>query len=126
VGIIAHAGALPGLFEVAAEAMFSFIVDAASVENRVWLERKLEADNLEDLMAAWLNDLLLLLSAEGFVPKSFVVDEVSETRLRATIHGEPVDQARHRFRLDVKAATYHMLEVRQTDGRWMAKVIFDV
>jgi len=42
------------------------------------------------------------------------------------IHGEPVDPARHHFRLDVKAATYHGLEVRREDGGWIASIIFDV
>jgi SHS2 domain-containing protein len=67
-----------------------------------------------------------VFSAESFVPKVFVMDEVSESRLRATIHGEPVDPTRHRFRLDVKAATYHQLEVVHDDCGWRARVIFDV
>lgn len=126
VGIAAHGSTLSELFETMAEGLFSFIVDAGSVENRVWVERRVEADDLEELLVAWLNSLITMLSAESFVPKTFVVDEVSENRLRATVHGEPVDPTRHRFRLDVKAATYHMLEVTQTDGGWSAKVILDV
>lgn len=126
VGIVAHASTLPELFETAAQGLFSFIVDPAEVENRVWLERRVEADDLEGLLVAWLNNLITMLSAESFVPKVFVVDEVSEHRLRATVHGEPVDPNRHFFRLDVKAATYHMLEITESDRGWSARVIFDV
>jgi SHS2 domain-containing protein len=126
VGIVVHAASLPELFETAAEGMFGFVVDPDSVASRAWVERRVEADDLAGLLVAWLNDLLSLLAADGFVPKAFVVDEVGDRRLRATVHGEPVDPTRHRFRLDVKAATYHLLDVRQTDGEWTAKVIFDV
>ncbi len=126
VGITVRASMLPELFEVAAEGMFSFLIDPAAVESRAWLERKVEADDLDGLLAAWLNDLLVVLSAEAFVPKVFVVDEVSERQLLATVHGEPVDPNRHHFRLDVKAATYHMLKVERTDAGWSARVIFDV
>jgi SHS2 domain-containing protein len=126
VGIVVRAATLPELFETAAEGMIGFIVEAESVESRAWVERRVEADDIEGLLVAWLNDLLSLLAADGFVPKVFVVDEVNEKRLRATVHGEPVDPSRHRFRLDVKAATYHMLEIRQADGEWRARVIFDV
>jgi SHS2 domain-containing protein len=126
VGIAVRASTLPQLFQVAAEGMFSFVIDPASVENRAWVIRKVEADDLEGLLTAWLNDLLVVLNADGFLPKVFVVDEVNEHRLRATIHGEPVDPTRHRFRLDVKAATYHMLKVERTDSGWSARVIFDV
>jgi SHS2 domain-containing protein len=126
VGIVVRAATLPELFETAAEGMFSFIVDPAGVENRAWLERRVEAEDLEGLLVAWLNDLLAVLAAEAFVPRVFVVDEVSEHRVRATIHGEPVDPGRHRFRLDVKAATYHQLQIARQDGGWMARIIFDV
>jgi SHS2 domain-containing protein len=126
VGIVARAATLPELFETAAEGLFSFIVDAGSVESRAWIERTVEADDLAAMLVDWLNDLLAVFSADAFVPKVFVVDEVSESRLRATVHGEPVDPTRHTFHLDVKAATYHQLEVVRDDGGWRARVIFDV
>ena len=126
VGIIVRAPTLTDLFQTAAEGMFSFLIDPLSVENRAWRARTVEADDREGLLVAWLNDLLMLLNADEFVPKAFVVDEVSDGHLRATVHGEPVDPARHHFRLDVKAATYHGLEVRREDGGWIASIIFDV
>jgi SHS2 domain-containing protein len=126
VGITVRAATLRELFESAAEGMFSFVVEPGSIEHRVWLERTVDADDLAGLLVAWLNDLLIVFNAEQIVPKTFVIDEITERRLRATVHGEPVDPARHRFRLDVKAATYHMVDVSRTDDGWSARVIFDV
>jgi len=126
VGIVVRAATLRNLFETAAEGMFSFLIDPMIVENRAWRERRVDADDREGLLVAWLNDLLVLLSAEEFVPKAFVVDEVSERRMRATVHGEPVDPTRHHFKLDVKAATYHQLVVRREGDGWWARIIFDV
>jgi SHS2 domain-containing protein len=126
IGIAVRAATQRDLFETAAEAMFSFLIDPMGVENRAWRQRRVEADDVEALLVAWLNDLLVLLGAEEFVPKVFVVDEVTDRRLRATVHGEPVDPSRHHFKLDIKAATYHMLQVRKTDDGWSARIIFDV
>ena len=126
IGLAVQAATLHDLFETAAAGMFSFLIDPMQVENRVWRERRVEADDQEGLLVAWLNDLLVLLAAEEFVPKIFVVDEVTERRLHATVHGEPVDPSRHHFRLDVKAATYHMLNITQADDGWSARIIFDV
>lgn len=126
IGIAVRAATLRDLFATAAEGMFSFLIDPMQVENRAWRERRVEADDREGLLVAWLNDLLVLLAAEEFVPKIFVVDEVTERGLHATVHGEPVDPAKHHFKLDVKAATYHMLSVHQADGGWSARIIFDV
>jgi len=126
IGIAVRATTLGDVFETAAEGMFSFLIDPMQVENRAWRDRRVEADDREGLLVAWLNDLLVLLAAEEFVPKIFVVDEVTERRLHATVHGEPVDPAKHHFKLDIKAATYHMLSVNQTDDGWSARIIFDV
>ena len=126
IGIAVRATTLPDLFETAAEGMFSFLIDPMQVEIRAWRERRVEADDVEGLLVAWLNDLLVLLSAGEFVPKAFVVDEVTDRRLRGTVHGEPVDPAKHHFKLDIKAATYHMLSVSQADDGWSARIIFDV
>ena len=125
VGIIAYGRDLPELFANAARGMFHFIIDPAAAEARERRVRSVEADDLEGLLVAWLNDLLLVLNGDGYVPAAFLVEEVTPTRLRATLPGEPVDPERHRFRLDVKAATYHTLQVRQGDG-WSARVLFDV
>ena len=47
-------------------------------------------------------------------------------RLTASIWGESADQKKHKVRVDVKAVTYHLLEVKKTDGKWTAKVILDI
>jgi len=125
VGILARGDSVEEVFAAAAEGMFSFIIrreDVHPVETR---RRTLEADDREGLLVAWLNDLLLLLNADAFVPGEVHVLECTDTRLVADVAGEPVDPARHRFRLDVKAATYHQLEIARDDG-WTARVIFDV
>lgn len=125
VGIIAYGRSLEELFANAAVGMMSFLIDLASV--RLIQQRTVtaDADNREVLLIAWLNELLVLLNADGFVPGRFAVRDLTDTRLRTDVAGEPVDPTRHRFHLDVKAATYHSLEIKQ-DGLWQARVIFDV
>ena len=125
VGIIAYGRSLEELFANAALGMMSFLIDLASV--RLIRRRTVtaDADDREGLLIAWLNELLVLLNADGFVPGRFTVRDLTDTRLRAEVAGEPVDPARHRFHLDVKAATYHSLEIKY-DGLWQARVIFDV
>jgi len=125
VGIIAYGRSLEELFSHAAMGMMHFLIDAAAVRPIEQRTRTVEAEDREGLLINWLNDLLLLLNAEGFVPARFEVRELTGTRLRADVAGEPVDPERHRFHLDVKAATYHQLYVRKNE-MWQARVIFDV
>ncbi len=125
VGIIARGHSLEELFANAASGMLHFLIDPAAgrpVEGR---QVVVEAEDLEGLLVAWLNELLVLLNADGFLPVRTVVRELSDRRLAAEVLGEPVDPHRHRFRLDVKAATYHQLQIRKNTV-WQARVIFDV
>ena len=45
--------------------------------------------------------------------------------LTASVWGEPADQKKHKVRVDVKAVTYHLLEVKKSGENWTAKVILD-
>ncbi len=125
VGIVAYGRDLPELFANAARGMFHFLIDPGQVQVRARRTLTVEADDLEGLLVAWLSELLIVFNGDEFLPADFIVEEVTPTRVRATLSGEPIDPKRHRFRLDVKAATYHALEVTQTNG-WSARVIFDV
>lgn len=125
VGIVAHGETLPELFTNAAAGMMHFMIPPEAVKPRTARPITVDADDLSGLLVAWLNELLVLLNADGFIPAAFDVQEVTERRLAAVVLGEPVDPSRHRFRRDVKAATYHQLDVRKND-EWSARVIFDV
>ena len=125
VGIVARGDTVEDIFAAAAEGMLSFIIRGEDVRPRETRRRTVEADEQEGLLVAWLNDLLLLLNADAFVPKDVQVVECTDVRLVADVRGEPVDPARHHFRLDVKAATYHQLGISRDNG-WSARVIFDV
>jgi SHS2 domain-containing protein len=106
--------------------------NALSIDNprsvRPVLARRIqvEAQDLEDLLVRWLNELVFMLDAQNFAGSVFVVEEVQERKLCVEVRGEKCDSVRHRRRLEVKAATYHAVKVRQCRSRWVARVIFDV
>lgn len=125
VGIVARGETLAEVFVNAARGMLQFLIAPDAVRPREQRRRTVEADDMPGLLVAWLNDLLVLLNADGFVPAGFEMLELTDRHLVAVVFGEPVDPSRHHFRLDVKAATYHQLEVRK-NAIWQARVIFDV
>jgi SHS2 domain-containing protein len=125
VGIIARGNSLEELFEHAAAGLMHFLIDPNSGVACDHREVVVEADDLEGLLVAWLNELLVLLNADGFLPVRWTVREITDKHLRADVAGEPVNASRHQFRLDVKATTYHQLQIRK-NGEWQAQVIFDV
>jgi SHS2 domain-containing protein len=125
VGVEAYGETLAEAFENAALGMFSQVVDVDRV--RPVVERCLEvtAHDQEELLVAWLNELVFLFDVENLVFSSFSVTEMSEKRLCGCARGETVDPTRHRLHLAIKSTTYHQLEIRK-DDRYMVRVIFDV
>lgn len=99
--------------------------DPARVENRMSREVQLELVEGETLLVRWLNELIGWREVEDFLWREVEV-EISQTRVRARLHGEPFDASRHRMRSGLKAATYHQLRVEAVAEGLMARVLFDV
>jgi SHS2 domain-containing protein len=76
----------------------------------------------EALLVDWLNEIIFLAEVERWIAVEFDALEVSETHLKASARGAPVDDPPAL----VKAATFHGLAVEEREGGLQAEVIFDV
>ncbi len=125
VGIQVEAPTAAALFETAARAFTEIVTDVETVMPRVKRAVELDEENLEVLLVSWLQELLYLLETEGLAFSRFEVN-IDGTRLHAAVWGEPFNPDLHPRKSDVKAVTYHQLEVRRRGDSWEARVIFDV
>jgi SHS2 domain-containing protein len=126
IGIIVHGANLKTLFENAGEAFFHLITDLRKVRRRIERRVNLEGESLDRLMVDWLSELLYLHDVENLLFKGFKVDAAGEDGLKARMKGEPFQEGVHVIKTEVKAVTYHQIEVRHENGRWRAQVILDL
>jgi SHS2 domain-containing protein len=126
IGVDVEAPDLEGVFVESARALFEAIADTSHVLPSV--ERAVEAagENRADLLNRFLAALLVTFDEERLLLPHLRVDELTPTRVRATARGERFDESRHEGRTELKAVTWHELSVEETDGRWRARVVFDV
>ena len=125
VGIVAYGADVREAFVNAARGMFSLIAEPGSVKEMGHRDVEVTATDREGLLAAWLNELIYLFDAETMLFCRFDIKELSDTRLEARAYGEPVDGTRHKLKIGIKAATYHMLQVEQSNGSKI-RVLFDI
>ena len=125
IGIIAYGKDLKQLFANAARGLFSLITDLESISDSVKRKVKVTALNREGLLFEWLNELIYLFDANNMVFNRFDITKIVNTELEAEIYGEKVNPSRHSIKQGVKAATYHMLKVEDSDG-FKAQVLFDI
>ena len=112
------------VFEQAALAMFSLVCDPLYVDELETVEVKLEAEAMDLLLAAWLNELLYVFETRKLVLTQFDIEELGEHTLRARVSGEPL--GRHILCGGVKAATLHELSLQRREQGWEGFVLLDV
>jgi SHS2 domain-containing protein len=126
VGISAHGETLQEAFEEAARGLMAVILDPATIHPTTARTVSVTASDHEQLLVRWLSEVLYLYDGRRFPCAEFSIHELGPTWLVATVRGEELDTSRHQTRLDVKAVTYHQLEVREAPGRAVVRVFLDI
>jgi SHS2 domain-containing protein len=130
IAFVARGASREEVFAAAADALLAATLDdPAALETRIEHEVRLEEPDLELLLLAFLNELVFLRDARGWLLRADALHiEVAPgaARLDGRLVGEPIDPARHRLAADVKAATAHGLRVLRRGEGWEASVTLDV
>lgn len=126
IGIKVRGFSRKEMFENAARAMFDLIVDLDTVKTRNQMTIEIRGEQLEELLADWLRDLLYRYNGDKYLLKEFKIEKISPRGLKARVRGEKLDMSRHSLRREIKAVTYHDLKIRKLNRQWQAQIIFDI
>jgi len=111
----------PSLLEQAARGMYNLQGVRPKSGPRLERRYKMAYQELETLLVDFLAELLYLLEIERLAFDRFELS-LSEDTLEAVLSGVPIES----LAKEIKAVTYHGLEVRRTDCGFEANVVFDV
>ncbi|MFH2065094.1 MAG: archease [Pseudomonadota bacterium] len=125
-GIQANGQTLAQVFENAAFALYDLITDTGILAGNQTISLTVTGDDQNDLMMNWLRELLYLWNGMGMLVKQASVRRISEFRLTADVAYDLYDSSRHEIRNEIKAVTYHQLEVGRNKEGWFADFILDV
>jgi len=129
MGIKAYGKDLSELFTNAAYGMASLITDLEKVNPKDVENITLKAENREELLISWLNEIIYLSASQRKLFSKFEVSEIDDRHLKAKIFGEEIDIDRHQIETEFKAATYHRLKISNSnlpEGVLQAEIIFDI
>ena len=126
VGLRVQSPDLNTLFAEAGRGLLSLIVsNSDDVELHTSVKFHIEGCDLAYLLVDWLNELLFAFESRRLLLAKFDVS-VTPDGLKAEAQGETVDDSRHVLDHEIKAVTYHNLQIIQTDQGLNATVVFDV
>jgi SHS2 domain-containing protein len=124
------APSLPQLFERAAVGTFHVLTNLSAVRAEDEVTITVEGRDREALMVRWLSELNYRHTVERQLFCDFAVDSIADTSdgltLTGTARGEPVDPERHTVYTEIKAITFHGMEIQETNDGWAVQVIFDM
>jgi SHS2 domain-containing protein len=126
LGIEAVGGTLEKVFATAAEGLMSVILDPELVECIETRDVRLKGTSHEQLLVKWLSEVLYMYDGEHFAGKEFIIRSLTPSSLVAVVSGERFSREHHRSRVDVKAVTYHQLEITKAPRKFTARVFLDI
>ena len=120
--IQARAKTLPDLFSNFLKAIAEFcqpeINQASPLISR---QIQIKTNNLESLLIDFLSEVIYLMDVNKEIYTQ--VDLlIKDKELKGEIKGQKVE----RFQTEIKAATWHDLEIKKINNQWQAIVLFDV
>ena len=117
---------LKELFINAAYGMFDVIADLEGLKVSVSIDVNLEAPSKEELLVCWLDELIYNFYTKGIIFFNFDVSFISEKHIMAKASGRHVGENKNRLKTEIKAATYHDLQIKETTEGLSADIVFDV
>jgi SHS2 domain-containing protein len=129
IGFEAEGESIEEVFRGATQALLESMATLSTVAE-TW-ERAIERSDVDPstLLFDWLSEVVYWKDAAGVVFRKAPLTLTQEHHvwlLRARLIGAPVDQETQELHADVKGVTKHLYELKQTAGRWKARVVLDV
>lgn len=114
-------------FVIAAKSVIETILDVNAIEEKEEKTLAVSGKDLSYLLYNWLEELIILTITDGFAAKKITlnIEKNSEYRILARFWGEKIDIKKHHFKVEIKAPTFHEMEIRQNGTIYM-KYLLDL
>ncbi|MEM2841932.1 MAG: archease [Thermoproteota archaeon] len=126
----AYGANLEEAFEQAAIALMNTLIQNLKCVSPI-LKRcfNIVGNSLEELLYKYLEEFLFIFDTERVVFSEFEVkiwkhESTFEAEIKA--YGEKFNSLKHRPGIEVKAVTYHMMDITQREGLTEVLVLFDI
>lgn len=108
-------------FVVAAKSVIETMLDMDAIEEKEEKTLVTSGKDLRYLLYNWLEELIILTITDGFAAKTITVkvEKNSGYQITAKLKGEKIDIKKHHFKVEIKAPTFHDMEIRQDDTVYM-------
>lgn len=126
MGIRVRAATLPELLAPAGEGLYAVIGNLVAGEEAEPAAFDIAGKESAELLRDYLAEVLTLFDRDARIVTSVDVAAFTESQLAVTLQTAIIDQRRSNLHREVKAITYHGLDVRVIPGGYEATLIVDI
>jgi SHS2 domain-containing protein len=120
-GLEVWAPDLPGMMEEAARGMYALMGTVVSDDSRCHRQLEIAGEDREQLLVSFLEELLYIADHEELAFDGYLLNLVDTNLLARLEGGFLVSRDK-----EIKAVTYHYLEIEETGRGLETRIIFDV
>lgn len=114
------------LFVNSAKGMFEILGDGSKFKMVTVKEVEEKGQDALELLHRWLSTLLYIFDADRLFLTSFEILKIDSNYVKARIGGESFKGKENYLAKEIKAVTYHQMEVKEVENGFKARVIFDI
>ena len=115
IGFKAYGKTMDEAFENAGLAIFNIISDTEGIEPSTEISFEVTSEDNVSLLYDYLEELLFYHEVEFMLFSQFHVEIDDDLHLKAKIKGEEINWNKHERKTEIKAITFHQMEVNKTD-----------
>ena len=114
------------LFENAAYGMFDILADLEGIKTSISIDISLKEPSKEELLVSWMDELLYNFYSKNIIFSVFNINKIKDTELSAKASGQHVGNNRNRLKKEIKAITYHDLNIKENPSGLTVEIVLDV
>ena len=133
MGIIARGKTLEEAFKESAKALSNLMVNIDTIGKNIKTEFEVSSEDVYGLLYDFLTELLILMDSEYLIFSDFDIEIYKKEKenedkyiLKCTAYGDKFDREKHEPKEEVKAITYHKMEIKKENGEYVIKYIVDL
>jgi SHS2 domain-containing protein len=126
IGIAVQAENVETLFTEAARALSELIFGQRVFTATETVTFAVKGSDWPDLMINWLRELLFLWNGDDRIIGPVTIQRIEQFTVEATVPVDTTPCDPHDIFNEIKAVTYHAIEVAEAAAGWQARIIFDI
>ena len=105
-------------FTITGNSVVETIIDRSLVQEVEQKTLQVTGKDLDYLLFNWLEEVIYQTITEGFAIHRFSIEisKNSEFQLSCIAYGEKIDIKKHKFRVEIKAPTFHLMKIEENSS----------